>query len=73
MADYFGISRIVSIILLIIPVTAWVLGVATRCAEKRIIAGCLRFLFGGWILWICDIVCSINNGCNVKIARCVEC
>ena len=73
MSDYFGMHRIVSLILLIIPVTCWVLGIATRCKEGKYVAAVLRFIFGGWLLWACDIVCTVINGCRVKIARCVEC
>ena len=40
--DYFGLSRIVSIILAIIPVTAWVLGVVTRFSEGKIVAGIIK-------------------------------
>ena len=69
--DYFGIHRIVSLILLIIPITAWILGVATRISEKKYVAGVLRLIFGGWVLWICDIVYTIMNGCRVKIVRCL--
>ena len=70
--DYFGIHRIVSLILLIIPITAWILGVATRISEKKYVAGVLRLIFGGWVLWICDIVNTIMNGCRVKIVRCLN-
>ena len=55
-ADYFGIHKIASIILLIIPVTAWVLGIATRCKEGKFVAAILRFIFDGWILGISNIV-----------------
>ena len=72
-ADYFGIHKIASIILLIIPITAWVLGIATRCKEGKFVAAILRFIFGGWILWISDIINTAMNGCNVKICRCVQC
>ena len=71
--DYFGMHRIVSLILLIIPITCWVMGIATRCKERKYVAAVLRFIFGVWILWICDIIVTIGNGCRVKIARCVEC
>ena len=69
--DYFGIHRIISLILLIIPLTAWILGVATRIAEKKYIAGVLRIIFGGWILWVSDIISTVMNGCRVKICRCL--
>ena len=38
--DYFGWGRLVSIILAIIPVTAWILGVVTRISEGKI---CCRY------------------------------
>ena len=39
----------------------------------KFVAAILRFIFGGWILWISDIVNTAMNGCNVKICRCVQC
>ena len=59
--DYFGLSRIVSIILAIIPVTAWVLGVVTRFSEGKIVAGIIR-IFGGWLIWLFDLVSMILEG-----------
>ena len=73
MNDYFVIHRIVSLILLIIPLSCWVLGVATRCKERKYVAGVLRFFLGGTLLWIIDIICTIMNGCRVKILRCIDC
>ena len=70
-SDYFGIHRIVSLILLIIPLTAWILGVATRLYERKYVAGVLRIIFGGWILWVSDIISTVMNGCRVKICRCL--
>ncbi len=35
--DYFGWGRLVSIILAIIPVTAWILGIVTRISEGKIV------------------------------------
>lgn len=64
--DYFGLSRIVSIILAIIPFTAWILGGITRLMEGKIVAGLLRLFFGGIIVWIVDLVLMIKNG---KILR----
>ena len=55
-ADYFGIHKIASIILLIIPITAWVLAIATRCKEGKFVAAILRFILDGWILGISNIV-----------------
>ena len=73
MGDYFGMDRIVSIILLIIPFTAWILGLATRLSQKRFVAAILRFFFGGWLLWVIEIVLTIMNGCNVKLLDVVQC
>ena len=54
-ADYFGLGRLVSIILAIIPFTAWILGVVIRFQEGKIVAGIIR-IFGGWLIWLLDIV-----------------
>ena len=36
--DYFGLGRLVSIILAIIPITAWICGIITRIQEGKIVA-----------------------------------
>lgn len=61
-SDYFGLSRIVSLILAIIPFTAWVCGVVTRISEGKILAGVLRIIFGGWIVWVIDLVMMVLHG-----------
>ena len=68
MADYFGLPPIVSLILLIIPFTAWFCGMVTRINDKHFVAAIGRFFFG-WIMWIFDIIFTIMNGCNVTVAR----
>ena len=73
MGDYFGINNIISLILLIIPVTCWICGVIARIMDRCFVAALLRFIFGGWLLWICDIVYTLTNGCKVRIVRCVSC
>ena len=70
--DYFGIHRIVSLVLLIFPLTAWVLGVATRLYEKKYVAAIVRIIIGWNILWICDIIYSVINGCRVKVCRFID-
>lgn len=60
--DYFGLSRIVSLILAIIPLTAGILGAVTRIAEGKIVAGILRLLLGWNIVWIIDLVMMITTG-----------
>ena len=64
--DYFGWGRVISIILAIIPVTAWILGVATRLMEGKIVAGILRIFLGFWIIWLIDLILMIVSG---KIMR----
>lgn len=59
--DYFGLSRILSIILAIIPFTAWLLGVITRFKEGKILAGVIR-IFGGWLIWVVDLILMIFKG-----------
>lgn len=59
--DYFGLGRIVSIILAIIPFTAWILGIVTRISEGKIVAGVIR-IFCGWLVWILDLILMIVSG-----------
>ena len=58
-SDYFGLGYIVSLILAIIPVTAWILGAITRFSEGKIVAGLIRLIFGFNIVWICDLILMI--------------
>ncbi len=60
--DYFGLGRIVSIILAIIPVTAWILGILTRFKEGKVVAGLIRIFFGFNIVWLIDLVLMIVSG-----------
>ena len=60
--DYFGLGYIVSVILAIIPVTAWILGAITRFKEGKFVAGIIRLIFGFTIIWICDLIFMILNG-----------
>jgi len=60
--DYFGLGRLVSIILAIIPFTAWICGVVTRFSEGKVVAAILRIVFGCWIVWVVDLVLMILKG-----------
>jgi len=68
--DYFGLSWIVSLILAIIPFTAWICGVITRLQEGKIVAAIIRIFLGGWIVWILDLICMITGH---KICRVLNC
>lgn len=65
--DYFGLSRLVSIILAIIPVTALICGVVTRIMEGKIVAGLLRLLLGWNIIWLVDLILMIVNGSILRL------
>ena len=65
--DYFGLGRLVSIILAIIPITALILGAITRFSEGKILAGILRILLGWNIIWIVDLVLMILSGRILRI------
>lgn len=67
--DYFGLSKIVSIILAIIPITSLVLGFLTRFQEKKYVAAILRLVLGWNIIWIADIICMILNGRILRIVN----
>ena len=61
--DYFGLDRLISLILAIIPFTAWICGAVTRLMEGKIVAGIIRILpFCGLIIWILDLICMITKG-----------
>ena len=60
--DYFGLVRVLSFILVIIPVSAWICGAITRFQEGKIVAGLIRLIFGFNIVWILDIIFMILNG-----------
>ncbi|MBE7073948.1 MAG: hypothetical protein E7379_02535 [Clostridiales bacterium] len=64
--DYFGLGKLISIILAIIPVTAWILGALTRFKEGKLVAGIIRIIGLGVILWVIDLVLMIKDG---KILR----
>lgn len=58
--DYFGLEYIVSLILAIIPITAWVCGIITRFQEGKYVAMVIRIFFG-WIVWVLDLIYMITN------------
>lgn len=60
--DYFGLGRLVSLILAIIPITSLVCGILTRLSEGKIVAGLIRLLVGWNIFWILDLVCMVLGG-----------
>ena len=61
-SDYFGLGRIVSLILAIIPFTSWACGFATRFIEGKIVAGLIRLVFGFTIVWVLDLIFMITSG-----------
>ncbi len=69
-SDYFGLSYVVSLILAIIPVTSWILGVATRFKEGKIVAGLLRLIFGFNIVWLVDLVLMIVKKSIWRLLNC---
>ena len=68
--DYFGLGRLVSIILAIIPFTAWICGFLTRFKEGKIIAGLIRLIFGFTIVWVLDLILMILQGKILRILNC---
>ena len=60
-SDYFGLSRLVSLILAIIPVTSWVCGFITRFQEGKLLAGIIRLVFGFTIVWVLDLIFMVLN------------
>jgi len=69
MGDYFGIAPIISLILLLFPFTAWLLGALTRFKEGHYVAGLIRLFFFGFIIWIIEIFLTVTHGCQVTLLR----
>ena len=69
-SDYFGLDRIVSLVLAIIPVTSWILGAVTRFSEGKIVAGLLRLIFGFNIVWIVDLIMMIVKKSIWRLLNC---
>ena len=65
--DYFGLGWLVSVILAIIPVTAWICGFCTRFKEGKLVAGLIRLIFGFTIVWILDLILMIVNGRILRV------
>lgn len=64
---YFGLGRLISIILAIIPFTSWICGAVTRITEGHIICGLVRLIFGWNIIWIIDLILMIINGSILRL------
>ncbi len=58
-SDYLGLPYIVRVILGNIPLTCWVLGAITRFMDGKIVAGIIRLIGLGFILWIIDLILMI--------------
>ena len=67
--DYFGLGRLLSIILAIIPVTSLILGIVTRFQQKKFVAAILRLVLGWNIIWVLDLILMIFTG---KILRLIN-
>lgn len=61
-SDYFGLGRLVSLVLVIIPITSMICGFLTRLSEGKIVAAILRVVLGWNIIWIADMVLMLLNG-----------
>ena len=59
--DYFGLDDLVSLILVIIPFTAWICGAITRFQEKKYVAAIIRFFGGFTVIWILDLISMITD------------
>ena len=58
--DYFDFSEIVSLVLAVIPFTAWIFGVLTRFKEEKYVATVIRVFFGLFI-WIPDVIFMLTE------------
>ena len=67
---YFGLPRLISIILAFIPITSWLCGIITRFQQGRIVAGILRIFFGWNIVWLLDLIIMIFKGDILTLLKC---
>ena len=61
-SDYFDFSRLVSLVLAIIPFTSWICGALTRFQEGKLLAAIIRLVFGFNIVWAIDLVMMVLYG-----------
>ena len=66
--DYFGLGRVVSIILCLF--LGPIMGIIARLSEGKIVAGILRLLFGWNILWLIDLILIIIKGSILRVLNC---
>ena len=66
--DYFGMNRLLSIILCLF--LGPIMGIIVRFSEKKYVAGLLRFFFGWNLLWLIDFILILFKG---KILRLLNC
>lgn len=57
---YFGLDYVLSLILAIIPPTAWILGIVTRFERKNYIMAILNIPFG-LLFWLVDLASMLVN------------
>lgn len=57
--DYFGLSRVVSLVLAIIPFTSWICGALTRFQEGKLVAAIIRLVFGWNVIYVLDLILMI--------------
>ncbi len=58
--DYFGLPRIVSVILCIF--LGPILGIIQRIMDGKIVAALVRFLLGWNLIWVVDFILLIVKG-----------
>ena len=59
--DYFGLGRVISLILAIIPLTSWIFGIVTRLGEGKLAAAVIRVFLGWGLIWILDLIFMITK------------
>lgn len=69
-SEYFGLDRLISLILAIIPFTSWICGALTRFQEGKYVAAILRLVLGWNIIWAVDLVLMVLHG---HIWRLLDC
>lgn len=63
--DYFGLNRLVSIILCLF--LGPIMGIIARFSEGKIVAGILRLFFGWNLVWLLDFILILFTGKMLRI------
>lgn len=57
--DYFGLGRVISLIIAIFLPASAICGIVTRFQEGKVVAGIIRIFIGWNVMWVVDLISMI--------------